>query len=116
MANLNDIQIKNWIKNKEHFETKADGDGLCLSYRETFITPRWNFRYRFAGKQRIMNIGSYGQLSLADARKKAKELRARVSLGYDVATEKQDRKNATMTMLNTCPAKRMVDRVAAATP
>ncbi len=53
-----DLQIKRWIDNNERFETKADGDGLCLSYRESFLTPRWNFRYRFAGKQRIMNINT----------------------------------------------------------
>ncbi|MDD1607077.1 MAG: tyrosine-type recombinase/integrase [Methylococcaceae bacterium] len=100
MANLNDIQIKNWIKNNERFESKADGDGLCLSYRHNFLTPRWNFRYRFAGKQRITNIGTYGQLTLADARKKAKELRARVSLGYDVASEKQERKTSAIDKIN----------------
>jgi integrase len=100
MPSLNDLQIKRWIANNERFETKADGDGLCLSYRESFLTPRWNFRYRFAGKQRIMNIGSYGQVSLSEARKTAKELRMRVSLGYDVASEKQDRKNSTIAKIN----------------
>ena len=35
---------------------------------------------------------SYADLLLADARIAAKELRARVALGYDVATEKQERK------------------------
>ena len=39
-----------------------------------------------------MNLGGYGDLSLADARKTAKELRARVALGYDVAGEKKERK------------------------
>jgi integrase len=39
-----------------------------------------------------MGLGSYADLSLADARKTAKELRARVALGYDPAAEKQERK------------------------
>jgi len=39
-----------------------------------------------------MNIGNYSQLSLAGARDEAKRLSARVSLGYDVAGEKQERK------------------------
>jgi 3-phosphoglycerate kinase len=39
-----------------------------------------------------MDLGSYSDLSLAAARKLAKELRARVALGYDVAAEKQERK------------------------
>lgn len=92
MAKLSDIEIRNWIRAGEHFEMRGDGDGLYLSYREAFSTPIWRFRYRFAGKQRIMNIGSYRDLSIAEARKTAKEYRARVSLGYDVASEKQERK------------------------
>jgi integrase len=39
-----------------------------------------------------MNLGNYTTLSLADARDEAKRLSARVSLGYDVAGEKQQRK------------------------
>jgi len=39
-----------------------------------------------------MNLGSYTSVSLAEARKIAKELKARVSLGHDVAAEKQERK------------------------
>ena len=92
MAKLSDIEIRNWIKAREYFEMRGDGDGLYLSYRPTFSSPIWRFRYRFAGAQRIMNIGSYRDVSLAGARKIAKEYRARVSLGYDVAGEKQERK------------------------
>lgn len=92
MAKLSDIDIRNWIKADERFEMRGDGGGLYLSYRATFSSPIWRFRYRFAGTQRIMNIGSYRDVSLADARKIAKEYRARVSLGYDVAGEKQERK------------------------
>ncbi|STI93481.1 integrase [Escherichia coli] len=39
-----------------------------------------------------MLIGSYSELSLSKARETAKELSARVALGYDVAAEKQERK------------------------
>ena len=39
-----------------------------------------------------MVIGSYSELSLSKARETAKELSARVALGYDVAAEKQERK------------------------
>ena len=92
MAKLSDIEIRNWIKSHEYFDMRGDGGGLYLSYRQTFSSPIWRFRYRFAGAQRIMNIGSYRDVSLADARKTAKEYRARVSLGYDVAGEKQERK------------------------
>ncbi|MGZ8158854.1 MAG: tyrosine-type recombinase/integrase [Methylobacter sp.] len=93
MAKLTDIQIKAWIRNGEHFEGRSDGDGLYISYRETFAVPIWRLRYKIKGVSRWMTMGSYTNLSLADARKQAKELRARVSLGYDVAAEKQERKS-----------------------
>lgn len=92
MAALSDTQIRAWIKAGERFEGRGDGGGLVLCWPERYAVPFWKFRYRFAGKARVMNIGSYSNLSLANARKLAKELRAKVSLGHDVAGEKQERK------------------------
>jgi integrase len=92
MAKLSDIQIRSWISKGERFHGKSDGGGLVLDYRKDLAVPIWRFRYRFAGKQRVMNIGTYGQVSLADARKTVKELKAKVALGHDVAAEKQERK------------------------
>lgn len=95
MPKLTDMQIRAWIKSGERFEGRSDGNGLYLSYRENYQTPVWRFRYKFAGKARAMMIGSYAELSLSKARETAKELSARVALGYDVAGEKQERKPAT---------------------
>ena len=92
MGKLTDIQIRAWIKNGEHFEGRSDGDGLYLSFPENYSSPMWRFRYRFAGKQRIMNMGSFASLPLAKARETARELSAKVALGHDVAGEKQERK------------------------
>lgn len=96
MPKLTDIQIRSWINTKERFAGKSDGAGLYLSYRKEFAIPRWLFRYRFAGKQRVLGLGTYAVLSLAGARKVAKEMRARVALGFDVAAEKQQRKRAAL--------------------
>ena len=57
MGTLTDLQIRNWIKARERFERRGDGDGLYLSYRESFAVPVWRFRYRIAGKQRVMGLG-----------------------------------------------------------
>ncbi len=92
MGSLNDLTIKSWIKAGEHFEGRSDGDGLTLCWPERYTAPFWKLRYRYQGKQRAMKIGDYGDLSLADARKVAKRLRAQVDLGHDVAGEKQERK------------------------
>jgi integrase len=92
MAKLTDIQIRTWIKSGEHFDGRADGGGLYLCFPKNYAIPFWRFRYRFAGKQRAMVIGTYSELSLAKARETAREQSARVALGYDVAGEKQERK------------------------
>ncbi|EPK3133337.1 tyrosine-type recombinase/integrase [Morganella morganii] len=92
MPKLTDKEIRAWIKSGERFEGRSDGNGLYLCYRKTFKHPVWRFRYKFAGLSRVMILGSYIDLSLAKARELTKELSARVSLGYDVAAEKQERK------------------------
>ena len=93
MGKLTDVQIRNWIKAGERFAGRGDGDGLYLRFREHDGVPGWLFRYQLAGMARTMLLGSYTALSLADARKTAKEMRARVALGYDVAGEKKERKH-----------------------
>ncbi|MGH8190746.1 MAG: tyrosine-type recombinase/integrase [Rhodanobacteraceae bacterium] len=92
MGKLTDVAIRQWVKAPKRFEGKGDGGGLSLRYRERDSVPRWLFRYQLAGKPRVMHLGTYTDLSLADARRTAKELRARVALGYDVAAEKRERK------------------------
>lgn len=98
MGKLSDIQIKAWMTKGEHFAGRSDGGNLYLRFREkkgSFkgdAVPRFVLRYRFAGSQRVVDLGSYGTISLADARKTAKEMMARVCLGHDVAGEKKQRK------------------------
>ena len=92
MAKLTDMQIRAWIKSGERFEGKADGDGLYLRFRQADKTPFWRYRYKMSGKSRTMMIGSYTDFPLSKAREVARELSARVALGYDVAGEKQERK------------------------
>ncbi|MGL4856091.1 tyrosine-type recombinase/integrase [Plesiomonas sp.] len=92
MAKLTDIQIRAWIKAGEHFEGRADGGGLYLCFPLRYSAPFWRYRYRIAGKQRAMLIGSYPDQSLSKARATVKELAALVALGHDVAGEKQARK------------------------
>ncbi|MDE1714508.1 tyrosine-type recombinase/integrase (plasmid) [Chromobacterium amazonense] len=96
MGKLTDMQIKAWIKAGERFEGRGDGDGLWLRFRENDKVPVWRYRYKFAGKSRTMQIGSYAELSLAKARETVKALSARVALGHDVAGEKQQKKTAAL--------------------
>ncbi|MBG5891043.1 MULTISPECIES: tyrosine-type recombinase/integrase [Providencia] len=87
MAKLNDKQIRAWINSNERFEGKADGNGLYLRYSKNDKNPSWRFRYSFNKKARIVSIGSYPNITLMKAREVARELSAKVTLGYDVAGE-----------------------------
>ena len=96
MGKLTDVAIRSWIKAGERFEGRTDGDGLVLTWRPDRTTPHWRLRYRFAGKSRVMNLCSYTDVPLAAARQSAKELRAKIALGHDVAGEKQERKSTAL--------------------
>lgn len=99
MGNFTDKQIRAWVKSGERFSGRADGGGLYLQFRAVDRVPNWRFRYSYAGKQRVMLIGSYGEVSLSQARQTARELAARVALGFDVAGEKQERKAAAVALM-----------------
>lgn len=91
MMKLTDSVIRGWVRAGERFEGRSDGGGLTLRLRSTDQAPRWLFRYRFQGRLRSLHLGSYADVSLAEARRLAKQLRAQVTLGHDVAAEKQQR-------------------------
>lgn len=99
MGKLSDVQIRAWVASGERFDQRGDGDGLLMSFRTSDAAPRWLFRYRFAGKQRVLFMGRYPTLTLAEARKEARLLAARVRLGHDVAGEKQGRKREALALI-----------------
>lgn len=56
-----------WVSKAREPGRFHDGNGLYLQVRST-NNKSWLFRYTFKGKAREMGLGSYPQLSLADAR------------------------------------------------
>ena len=86
-----------------------DGEGL---YLQLFVnggeTHGWRFAYTSpeTGKRNILSFGTYGRVTLAQARVKADEARAQVSEGADPSKERQDAKAA---ILNKREADRLAD-------
>src|SRR5205807_420424 len=70
-----------------------DGGGLHL-----LIQPNgkrlWRFRYRFAGKENMLALGPFPDISLASARRKRDEARTLVAEGKDPAQKKKEDKLA----------------------
>lgn len=70
-----------------------DGGGLYLE-----VTPSggklWRLKFRHAGKEKKLSIGSYPAVSLSDARDKAGEAKRALAAGVDPAAQKQSDKIA----------------------
>ncbi len=49
----------------------------------------WRFRFRLAGKARLMSFGSYDLISLAEAREKSEVARKQVANGIDPVEERK---------------------------
>lgn len=66
----------------------TDGKGLYLQ-----VTPAggklWRLKYRARGKEKLLSIGSYPEVSLNAARKARDSARELIAAGGDPATEKQ---------------------------
>jgi integrase len=70
-----------------------DGDGLYLFVRNNG-TKTWRFRYEFGGKEKLLTIGPYPDVSLKGARDRAFEARAQLRDGIDPMEEKKTLKAA----------------------
>ncbi|QOZ20846.1 integrase [Bradyrhizobium sp. CCBAU 21365] len=79
----------------------ADGLGLALQV-EPNGTKLWRFRYRFAGTQKMLSLGSFPEVTIAQARTKRDEARAVLATGTDPARKReQDRITAQLNAANT---------------
>jgi len=69
----------------------ADGGGLYL-----LVTPAggklWRLKYRFGGKEKLLSLGAYPDLGLADARARRDEAKKQLADGIDPGAAKQETK------------------------
>lgn len=69
----------------------SDGSGMHLEARPNG-SGWWRLRYRFAGKEQMLSLGTYPEVGLALARQRRKEARELVAAGTDPsAARKQDK-------------------------
>lgn len=66
----------------------SDRDGLFL-----LVTPSggqlWRWKYRYSGKEKLMALGRYPEISLADARDRCVDARKQLARGIDPMRERQ---------------------------
>jgi integrase len=84
---LTDIAIRNAKAGSKPVKL-ADGAGMFL-----LITPAggklWRLKYRIDGREKLLAIGAYPEISLSAARKRREEARVLVATGKDPSREKQ---------------------------
>lgn len=83
-AKLTALKVKRLTANGRY----SDGANLWLQVRDA-RHKSWIFRYTIAGKQRLMGLGSYPDVSLAEARDKAATQRKLMQAGADPVDERK---------------------------
>ena len=78
---LTDLKIRS-LKPEEKPRRYTDGGNLFVEVRPTGA-KLWRFAYKFDGKQKLMALGSYPEISLAKAREKRAKARALLIEGID---------------------------------
>jgi hypothetical protein len=89
---LTDTKIRT-IKPKEKAYKLADEKGLFLLINPTG-SKCWRFKYRFNAKEKLLSLGIYPDLSLADARDKRDEARKLLAKEIDPGLAKQTAKRS----------------------
>uniref|UniRef100_UPI001CDB3DFE Arm DNA-binding domain-containing protein n=1 Tax=Escherichia coli TaxID=562 RepID=UPI001CDB3DFE len=89
---LTDIKVKT-AKPKDKPYKLADGGGMYLLIN-TNGSKYWRMKYRFAGKEKMLSIGVYPDVTLADAREKRSEARKLLAAGGDPGEAKKEEKIA----------------------
>lgn len=89
---LTDTQIKKANPREKQYKL-FDGGGLYMA-----VTPdggkRWRFKYRFNGKEKLLSLGTYPEISLSEARRRREEVREQVANGIDPSEHRKATKAA----------------------
>ena len=87
---LSDAKARNAKPKTKRYKI-ADGEGLFL-----FVMPNggkyWRLRYFFAGKEKLLALGFYPEISLADARERRVQSHKLLATGKDPGETKKDAK------------------------
>ncbi|HBX4909511.1 TPA: tyrosine-type recombinase/integrase [Klebsiella variicola subsp. variicola] len=92
---LNDMQIRR-AKPEAKAYTLGDGQGLSLLI-EPNGSKSWRFRYRYAGKPKMISLGVYPTITLADARSRRDNARKLVAEGKNPSEVRKEQKIALQT-------------------
>lgn len=88
MNGLSALRVKKLTEVGKH----ADSNGLTLQVASTkkgSIKKSWSVRFRLHGRQRQIGIGTYPEVSLAEARDLTRDIRSKAQKGIDPIAERK---------------------------
>ncbi|HDI4956773.1 TPA: integrase arm-type DNA-binding domain-containing protein, partial [Salmonella enterica] len=89
---LTNIEIKN-AQPKDREYIMSDSGGLVILIKPSGA-KLWRYRYSINAKKQKLSLGSYPEISLAQARIRAADARAKVAQGISPVTECREKKEA----------------------
>lgn len=92
VMSLTDLEVKN-AKPKERPFKLNDGKGLILHISPTG-KKTWRYRYKIIGKESVIVIGEYPDMTLLSARVQGEAMRQKVKAGINPSKERQTIKQA----------------------
>lgn len=90
---LTDLNLRN-LTTRERPCKAADGNGLYVLVSPTGLRA-WRWKYRFAGREKVLPLGSYPDVTLAEARSGRDEARKKGLAGIDPVEERQEGSRST---------------------
>lgn len=78
---MKELEVRYATKRQKDYKL-ADGEGLYVLVRPNG-SKLWRLKYRFAGKEKLLSIGPYPKVSLADARLRRAEAKVALGQGRD---------------------------------
>ena len=82
MGKLTDAKLRS-MKPNGKVQKESDGDWLYAYMGPKSKSISWQLGYRFENKQKVLTLGRYPEVSLAEARKKCLEARELLADGHD---------------------------------
>lgn len=96
---LTDTKVRS-LKSRAKPYRIADSGGLCIEVRPTG-SKLWRYRYRYAGNAKMLGLGAYPEVTLAEARLKRDKARKTLRDGTDPSVQRQaERAAAEQTVSN----------------
>lgn len=84
---LSDVKVRSAKPEAKAYKL-TDGDGMVLLVHPNG-SKYWRLRYRFGGKEKMLALGKYPEVSLADARARRDEARKLLANGVDPTENKK---------------------------